>query len=256
MEKNSIILKSQINNKVDNSVFDDMINESKKKLETFKSNLSCLRSEVDNLQLKHSNLMTSDDVISNDSPGYDPEIPNLSISSQVSKCVNGGFERANNVIVFNLKEQVNKIEDDKLVESLIIFIIGHSTTFKCTRLGKKESITRPVKVKFHHFSVKNEFMHHLSKLKNAPSEFNYISIKHDMTPDERSKEKELYLKAKDLNNDSLNLSKKRVSCSERTCVGQKNCESKKNKKFNQEHGKHQLKIWYTNTDVFTMKTIT
>ena len=68
--------------------------------------------------------------------------------------------------------------------------------------------------------------------------------------------KELYLKAKELNNDSLNLSKKRVSCSERTCVGQKNCESKKKKKFNQEHGKHQLKIWYTNTDVFTMKTIT
>ena len=45
-------------------------------------------------------------------------------------------------------------------------------------------------------------MHHLSKLKNAPSEFNNISIKHDMTPDERSREKELYLKAKDLNNDS------------------------------------------------------
>ena len=32
LEKHSINLKSQINNKVDNSVFDDMINESKKKL--------------------------------------------------------------------------------------------------------------------------------------------------------------------------------------------------------------------------------
>ena len=31
LEKHSINLKSQINNKVDNSVFDDMINESKKK---------------------------------------------------------------------------------------------------------------------------------------------------------------------------------------------------------------------------------
>ena len=175
----------------------------KKKIETFESNLSCLKSEIDNLQLKHPNPMTGDDVIGNDSPGYDPEIPNLSISSQISKCVNDRFERANNVIVFNLKEHVNKVEDDKLVESLILFIIGHSTTFKCTRLGKKEeSITRPVKIKFHNLSVKNEFMHHLSKLKNAPSEFNNISIKHDMTPDERSREKELYLKAKDLNNDS------------------------------------------------------
>ena len=51
-------------------------------------------------------------------------------------------------------------------------------------MGKKEeSITRPVKIKFPYLSVKNELMHHLSKLKNAPSEFNYISIKHDMMPD-------------------------------------------------------------------------
>ena len=165
LEKHSINLKSQISNKVDNSVFDDMINESKKKLETFESNLSCLRSEIDNLQLKHPNPMTGDDVISNDSPCYDPKIPNLSVSSQISKCVNDRLERANNVIMFNLKEHVNKIEDDKLVEGLVLFIIGHSTTFKYTRLGKKEeSITRPVKIKFHHLSVKNEFMRLLSKL--------------------------------------------------------------------------------------------
>ena len=152
--------------------------------------------------------MTGDYVKSDNSLDYDPKFPNLSISSQISKCVNDRFERANNIIVFNLNEHVNKVEDDKLVESLILFIIGHSTTFKCTRLGKKEeSITRPVKIKFHNLSVKNEFMHHLSKLKNAPSEFNNISIKHDMTPDERSREKELYLKAKDLNNDSSNPSK-------------------------------------------------
>ena len=80
LEKHSINLKSQINNKVDNSVFDNMINESKKKLETFESHSSCLRSEIDNLQLKHPDPMTGDDVISSDSPGYDPEIPNLSIS--------------------------------------------------------------------------------------------------------------------------------------------------------------------------------
>ena len=152
--------------------------------------------------------MTGDGVTNNDSLGDDPEIPNLSISSQISKCVNDCFERAKNVILFTLKEYDNKVQDDKLVESLIIFIIGHNTTFKCTRLGKKEgSVTRPAKIKFHHLSVKNVFMYHLNKLKNAPSEFNKISIKHDMMPNERSKEKELYLKAKDLNNDSSNSSK-------------------------------------------------
>ena len=46
------------------------------------------------------------------------------------------FERANNVIVFNLKEHVNEVEDDNIVvKSLITFIIGHNTTSKCTRLG-------------------------------------------------------------------------------------------------------------------------
>ena len=49
----------------------------------------------------------------------------------------------------NLKEHDNKVEDDKLVESLILFIIGHNTTFNCTRLGKKEElVTRPVKINF------------------------------------------------------------------------------------------------------------
>ena len=43
--------------------------------------------------------MTGDDVINTDSPSDDPEIPNHSISSQISKCVNDCFERASNVIV-------------------------------------------------------------------------------------------------------------------------------------------------------------
>ena len=41
-------------------------------------------------------------------------------------------------------------------------------------------------------------MHHLSRLKNAPSEFSNISINHNMTPGERSREKKFYLKAKEL----------------------------------------------------------
>ena len=87
-----------------------MVNESKKKLETFESNLSCLRSEIDNLQLKDPNPMTVNDVINNDSPGYDPEIPNLSIPSQTSKCAYDCFERANNVIEFNLRNMSIKLK--------------------------------------------------------------------------------------------------------------------------------------------------
>ena len=63
-----------------------MINESKKKLETFESNLSCLRSDIDNLRLKHPNPMTGYDVVNNDSPGDGPEIPNLIIFTNFKMC--------------------------------------------------------------------------------------------------------------------------------------------------------------------------
>ena len=38
-------------------------------------------------------------------------------------------------------------------------------------------------------------------------------------------------------------------------MGQNNCESEKKGKSNHEHGKHQLKIWYTNTDVSTINKL-
>ena len=43
-------------------------------------------------------------------------------------------------------------------------------------------------------------MRNLNKLKDAPTKFNNVSIKHDMTPEERSKERQLHLKTKELNN--------------------------------------------------------
>ena len=122
-------------------------------------------------------------------------------------------------------------------------IIGHNTTFKCRRLGKKEeSVIRPVKMKFHHLSVKNVFIHHLSKLKNAPSEFNNISIKHDMTPDERSREKQLFLKAKVLNNDRSNSSKNKFCVVRGPVWDRKIVKMEKKGKSNYKHGKQQLKI--------------
>ena len=42
---------------------------------------------------------------------------------------------------------------------------------------------------------------------------------------------------------------------ERTCAAQKNSISEKMGKSNYEHQKQQLKIWYTNTDVFTINKL-
>ena len=72
--------------------------------------------------------------------------------------------------------------------------------FKYSRLGKKEpEKSRPIKVEFSDTLSKNEFMGNLKKLKNAPTNFKNISVKHDMSLDERKIEKELYSKAKDMN---------------------------------------------------------
>ena len=61
------------------------------------------------------------------------------IPKQISKSINNRVERANNVIVFNLKEQDDKQKDKVLVSDLCSFIIGKETSFKCTRLGSVRS---------------------------------------------------------------------------------------------------------------------
>ena len=44
-------------------------------------------------------------------------------------------------------------------------------------------------------------MRNLNNLKGAPTKFKNVSIKHDMTPEERLKERQLHLKTKELNNE-------------------------------------------------------
>ena len=57
----------------------------------------------------------------------------------MSKSINDRVERANNVIVFNLKEQDDKQKDKELVCDLCFFIIGKETSFRCTCSGSTES---------------------------------------------------------------------------------------------------------------------
>ena len=44
-------------------------------------------------------------------------------------------------------------------------------------------------------------MRSLNKLKGASTKFKNVSIKHDMTPEDRLKERQLHLKTKELNNE-------------------------------------------------------
>ena len=91
--------------------------------------------------------------------------------------------------MFNLKEQDDKQKDKELVSNLCSFIIGKETLFKCTPLGSiKSASIRPAKIKFTNLLIKNGFMRNLKKLKGASTKFKNVTIKHDMTPEERSKE--------------------------------------------------------------------
>ena len=96
------------------------------------------------------------------------------------------------MIVFNLKEHDDKQKDKELVSDLYPFITGKETSFKCTRLGNiKSTSIRLAKIKFTNPLIKNDFIRNLNKLKGAPTKFKNVSIKHDMTPKERLKERKL-----------------------------------------------------------------
>ena len=82
------------------------------------------------------------------------------------------------------------------------FIIGKETSFKYTCLGSLKSTSiRPSKIEFTNLLIKNDFMKNLNKIKDPPTKFKNVSIKHDMTPEGRSKEGQLHLRTKELNNE-------------------------------------------------------
>ena len=78
------------------------------------------------------------------------------------------MERANNLIVFNPKEQDDKQKDKELISDLCSFIFRKETSFTCTCLGSIKSISiRPAKVEFANPLIKNYFMINLNKPKDA-----------------------------------------------------------------------------------------
>ena len=74
--------------------------------------------------------------------------------------------------------------------NLCKFIVDREVTCKSTCLNKKkEGKIRPVKIVLPDDIVKNSFMKNLNKLKTPPDHFKNLSIKYDMTDDERKNER-------------------------------------------------------------------
>ena len=125
----------------------------------------------------HSESNVNSEILINDSG---------SIATQIPKSINDRVQSASNVDDKHCKSRMTNKKD----KNLCSFIIGKETSFKCTRLGNiKSTSIRLAKIKFTNPLIKNDFIRHLNKLKGAPTKFKNVSIKHDMTPEERLKER-------------------------------------------------------------------
>lgn len=141
--------------------------------------------------------------------------------SEAAKEVQSRVDRKNNIVLYNLPECESNIKDDVIRHDNQMFSdLCHeiSVTFQnddivsMRRVGKKnkgedtENRTpkpRPVLVSLTE-QTKPKVMRNVYKLRNAKMPFSEVSVKHDMTKEERDHEKELRTEAKRLNNENKN----------------------------------------------------
>ena len=156
-----------------------IIQQNTTKIEELESNIAYLKGDFKSLQQNHQHLSNQENSIpvvdNNSESNVNSEIlinDSVYIATQISKSINDRVQRASNMILV------------------------------CTRLGSiKSTSIIPAKIEFTNPLIKNDFMRNLNKFKGAQTKFKNVSIKHDMTPEERSKERQLHLKTKELNNE-------------------------------------------------------
>ena len=151
---------------------------------------------------------------------------------------NASDDRSRNIIIFNLPESNSNLKDEvashdkKLITELDRFLLGEDLKFTTRRLGSRvkhpeptdsETICdesdstgkgprkrdtsgelykpRPLRVQFDELDSKIKVMKNIFKLGNSdiPGDLVEISVKHDITPDQRITEKNIKEQAKSLN---------------------------------------------------------
>ena len=124
--------------------------------------------------------------------------------------VNDQLNRKKNVVIFGLAEKDTNLRDEiraqdmNTVNEIVKLVADETPKLTTTRLGKRPETTeakdpakRPILVRFESEAEKDGFMRQLYKLKG--SNFTHISVKQDMTREERETEKKLKEEAKNLN---------------------------------------------------------
>ncbi len=118
--------------------------------------------------------------------------------------------RRSNVIAFNIDEpdqgepNERKKADLNFLEDLCKALVTPANTIiSVTRIGKKSEENnkpRPLKIVFEDEKSKGHFMGRLKKLGKAEEKYKKVSIVHDLTQNERKKNKELWEVCKEKNN--------------------------------------------------------
>ena len=105
--------------------------------------------------------------------------------------------RENNAIIFGIPED-NENNDLELVKQLVEHVAGKVLKFNHKRLGKRQEEpeipqNRPTLVIFENNGNKKLFMSKLTQLKQLPENLNTfkITVRDDLTPEEREEEKKL-----------------------------------------------------------------
>jgi len=117
-------------------------------------------------------------------------------------------DKKNNIIIYNIPEQVTGTVDDKLKQDKLFILelmnalqtgVDEEDIKKLIRLGKKpeDGKPRPLLLQFGSRLAKSLVMDSLFRLKNIAVKFNGITISHDMTKKEREACKALVDEAKE-----------------------------------------------------------
>lgn len=111
------------------------------------------------------------------------------------------MKRQNNIMIFGLGENESLEEDKKSVAKMLQHLSGVTSdidvNYYLKRLGKKDDKTiRPLLICFRDIMFKNAIMKNLGRIRDLDECYHKVSIRHDLTPDQRSVLNKLLIEAK------------------------------------------------------------
>ena len=203
-----------------------------------------------------------------------PPILNKEVVATVYTQVNDGINRRQNIVVYNVPEGTSTLKADNVTHDreLMKQLTEHTTdgqyqpeSLQVRRLGSRantetgtdEARTRPLFVTFPGEDKKASVMKNLHKLKNKGEPFSEMVIKHDMSREDREKERLLQKEAREKTQQEQTSNLVyivRGRPGERKIIKVKKKE--RNEQPNSGTSVGEIIVWYSNADVLTKDKLT